>query len=113
MGKEDSLLRVENLTKYYTSGYVFTRRVLGAKDVSFSLKKGEILSLVGESGSGKTTVANMILRLIKLTRGNIYLDGRDSINPYTFEHFVLRFIEGKFEQVSRSLETNYNFSIIY
>lgn len=79
MGKEDPLLRLKNLTKYYTAGYVFTKRVCGAKNVSFSLKRGEVLSLVGESGSGKTTVAKMILRLIKPTSGKIYLDGEDAL----------------------------------
>ena len=79
MGKRDPILRLENLTKYYTAGYVFTKQVCGAKNVSFSLKRGEILSLVGESGSGKTTVAKMILRLIKPTSGNIYLGGEDAL----------------------------------
>ncbi len=71
------ILRTENLTKYYTSGYVFIKKVLGAENVSFSLEKGEVLSLVGESGSGKSTVANMILRLVKPTSGKIYLGDRD------------------------------------
>jgi len=88
MGKEDLLLRVEGLTKYYTSGYVFTKQVLGAKDVSFFLRKGEILSLVGESGSGKTTVANMILGLIKPTRGNIYLDGKNALEMDRKEYWL-------------------------
>jgi peptide/nickel transport system ATP-binding protein len=79
MGKGEPLLKVENLTKYYTSGYVFTKRVCGAKDVSFSMKRGEVLSLVGESGSGKSTVAKMILRLIKPTSGRIFLDGQDAL----------------------------------
>ena len=82
MRNEDAILNVENLTKHYTTGYIFRRKVLGAEDVSFTLKRGEILSLVGESGSGKTTTAKMILRLIKPTSGRILLDGRDA---YSFE----------------------------
>jgi peptide/nickel transport system ATP-binding protein len=77
---EDEILKVENLTKYYISGYVITNKVLGAEDVSFSLKKGEVLSLVGESGSGKSTVANMILRLFKPTKGKILLEGKDAFS---------------------------------
>lgn len=73
----DSVLRLEELTKYYTSGYVFTEEVTGAKDVSFSLKEGEILSLVGESGSGKTTVANVVLRLLNPSSGTVNFQGRD------------------------------------
>jgi len=77
MTSNDIILKVENLTKYYVSGYVRTKRVMGAEDVNFDVKKGEILSIVGESGSGKSTVANMILRLIKPTSGKIILDGKD------------------------------------
>jgi peptide/nickel transport system ATP-binding protein len=77
---KDEILKVENLTKHYISGYMITNKVLGAEDVSFSLKKGEVLSLVGESGSGKSTVANMILRLFKPTKGKIFLDGKDALS---------------------------------
>lgn len=87
MNDEDVVLRVKNLTKYYTSGYVFTKRVLGAENVSFDLNKGEILSLVGESGSGKSTVANMILRLIKPTSGKIFLEGRDAYSYDEVEYW--------------------------
>ncbi len=87
MKKNDVILRVESLTKYYTSGYVFTKKVLGAENVSFNLSKGEILSLVGESGSGKSTVANMILRLINPTSGKIYLDGRDAYSYDEIEYW--------------------------
>ena len=74
---EEAILKVENLTKYYTSGYILTKKVLGCKDVTFDIKKGEIFILVGESGSGKTTIARLILRFIKPTSGKIYLDGKD------------------------------------
>lgn len=73
----DSLLEVEDLCKYYISGYVFTEEVVGAEDVTFSLDKGEILALVGESGSGKSTVSNIILRLMKPSSGTVKFKGRD------------------------------------
>jgi peptide/nickel transport system ATP-binding protein len=47
------------------------------EDVSLSIESGETVGLVGESGSGKTTVARMILGLIKPTRGSIRVDGTD------------------------------------
>lgn len=75
-----ALLEVKNLTKYYISGYVRTTKIVGAKNVSFALKRGEVLSLVGESGSGKTTVANMILRLLRPTSGKILLDRKDAFS---------------------------------
>jgi len=77
MIENKELLEVDKLTKIYTSGLIRPTKVVGAKDVSFKINKGEILSLVGESGSGKTTVANMILRLIQPTSGLIYFNGKD------------------------------------
>jgi peptide/nickel transport system ATP-binding protein len=54
------------------------RQILKAVDgVSFTINRGETLSLVGESGCGKSTVARLICRLYKPTRGEIHFDGVD------------------------------------
>lgn len=45
------------------------------KDVSINLARGEIFGLAGESGSGKTTVARMIMGLIRPSTGSISVDG--------------------------------------
>ena len=71
------ILEVQNLNKMFTSGLLFTKEIYALNDVSFSLQKGEILSIVGESGSGKSTTANIILRLIKPTSGRVLLDTND------------------------------------
>ncbi|ASJ05583.1 ABC transporter ATP-binding protein [Thermococcus barossii] len=71
------LLRVEHLTKIFRSGLVGGFEIRAVDDVSFTVGKGEIVSLVGESGSGKTTVGKLILRLIKPTSGRILFEGRD------------------------------------
>lgn len=51
------------------------------RDVTFSLRKGEILGIAGESGGGKTILAKSILNLIKKpvvkTSGTIVLDGKE------------------------------------
>ena len=101
----NEVLRVENLTKYYISGYVFTKKVLGAENVSFSIRKGEVLSLVGESGSGKTTVARMILRLIKPTSGKIYLSGKD-ICSYDIEDYYKK-VQAIFQDPYTSFNPHY------
>jgi peptide/nickel transport system ATP-binding protein len=64
----------------YSSGFVRTKSVVGAKDVTFDIKRAEVVSLVGESGSGKSTVAKMILRLIQPTSGDVFLDGANILS---------------------------------
>lgn len=80
---------MRDLTKVFTSGYVRTTSVVAVKDVSFDLKKGEILALVGESGSGKTTIANIILRLTRPTSGLILLNDKD-IRSYDVKSYYSR-----------------------
>ncbi|MFX1482055.1 MAG: ABC transporter ATP-binding protein [Promethearchaeota archaeon] len=85
-GTDEVLLKCENLTKLYTSGLIRTKIVTGAKDITFDIKRGEIVSLAGESGSGKSTVAKMILRLLRPTSGDIILNGR-SILSYDIREY--------------------------
>ncbi len=54
---------------------VFYGQIHILKDVSFELKKGEILSLVGPNSAGKSTTLNMISRLIPIRSGEIRLEG--------------------------------------
>lgn len=44
-------------------------------DISFDVKKGEVVGIVGPTGSGKSTLANLILRLFDSTTGEVLLDG--------------------------------------
>jgi peptide/nickel transport system ATP-binding protein len=71
------LLEVENLTKIFETGFIRKIIVKAVDNISFKIKKGEIVSLVGESGSGKTTTAKMILRLLEPTSGRILFQGKD------------------------------------
>lgn len=47
------------------------------KDVSFKVKKGEMIGLVGESGAGKSTLINLLMRLYDVDSGQILIDGVD------------------------------------
>ena len=74
------LLEVANLTKVFSTGGVFRKGVLKAvDDVNFNLSAEEpkIACLAGESGSGKTTIARIVLDLIKPTFGEIKYKGKD------------------------------------
>ena len=46
-------------------------------DVSFEIKKGETLALVGESGSGKSTIAKMLVGLLKPSDGSVVFDSQE------------------------------------
>ncbi|MGT2440475.1 ABC transporter ATP-binding protein [Bradyrhizobium betae] len=64
---------------YVTSGGWFRedRRVDAAREVNFSIFKGETLGLVGESGSGKSSVARLVMRLIEADRGTVRIGETD------------------------------------
>ena len=75
-----TLLEVNDLKKHFSlGGGLLGRqtRVLKAVDgLSFTVARGETLSLVGESGCGKSTVAKALMRLYAPTAGQVVLDGR-------------------------------------
>lgn len=56
------------------------RKTYILKDVSISIKKGKKIGLVGSSGSGKTTLLNLILGLIKPSKGKIMIDNKEIEN---------------------------------
>ena len=63
------LLTVENLTKVYIK-----KKILN--NVSFSIKKGEILGVLGKSGAGKSTIGKILLQLSRPTTGTILFEGK-------------------------------------
>ena len=73
------LLEVNALKKHFPvrGGWLggVTGHVRAVDGVTFSIARGETLSLVGESGCGKSTVGKAVLRLVDLTDGEVLLDG--------------------------------------
>jgi peptide/nickel transport system ATP-binding protein len=73
----EPLLRTEGLTRHFKVGKLLSQQVLHAvDDVNLEIGRGEIVALVGESGSGKSTIARLLARVYKPTRGEIYFEGR-------------------------------------
>ncbi|WP_454916175.1 ABC transporter ATP-binding protein [Xanthobacter sediminis] len=64
------LLRAEGLSKQFGG-------LVAVRDVSFSVRRGEILGLIGPNGAGKTTTFNMLVGLARPTAGTIVFDGTE------------------------------------
>ncbi len=80
-GTDEVLLEVKNLTtRFPVKGGFFRRTVAqvhAVEDLSFTLNKGQTLSLVGESGCGKSSAGRSILRLVEPQSGEIRLGDTD------------------------------------
>ncbi len=68
------ILRCENLTKIYGQGENEVRALDG---VSFSVEKGEFVSVIGPSGSGKSTLLHILGGVDRPTDGKVFIDGTD------------------------------------
>src|SRR3954451_19646601 len=86
VASEDLALSVRGLTVKLPKGM---ERAHAVENVSFDLKRGEILCIIGESGSGKSVTANAIMgllpKVIRVSSGAIHLDGKDitGVSPDT------------------------------
>ena len=72
------LLEVEHLSVHFDTP---RGELMAVRDVSFSLREGEVLAIVGESGSGKSVLCKSIMKLLnadaRITGGSIRVDGVD------------------------------------
>ena len=80
------LISVEGLSRVFDVSQPWLNRVIereprklltAVNDVSFTIAKGETFALVGESGSGKSTIAKLIVGLLRPSAGVIRFDGHD------------------------------------
>jgi putative ABC transport system ATP-binding protein len=97
-------LNVENVSKMYSSP---AGEFTALKDINFSVKKGELVSIVGPSGSGKSTLLNIIGALDKPTSGNVLVDGIDifalpSREISNFRNRMIGFIFQSYNLINRT-----------
>ncbi len=81
------ILTAKDLCKTYGKG---DTKVEALKNVTFSISKGEFVSIVGPSGSGKSTLLNLLGALDNPTSGKVSLDGRDIFSMRENELSVFR-----------------------
>ena len=88
---EKNILEVKNLE---TSFFTHVGEVQAVRNISFSVKKGEILGIVGESGSGKSVSLMSIMQLIeqpgKIKNGEIIFDGENLLKKKEKEMLDVR-----------------------
>jgi peptide/nickel transport system ATP-binding protein len=86
MTEKEVLLKFVRVGKFFPvpTGFIAGLRdkgegpaVRAVDDVSFEIKRGEVLGLAGESGSGKSTVGRLAVRLLDPTAGEVWFDGID------------------------------------
>ena len=64
------MIEVTGLSKRYGTH-------LAVKDVSFNIKKGEVIGFLGPNGAGKSTIMNILTGYLSLTQGKVVIDGYD------------------------------------
>ena len=69
----NNIIEVNNLTKQFGD-------FIAVNNINFNIKKGEILGFLGPNGAGKTTTIKMIIGLLKITSGEIIVNGADASN---------------------------------
>lgn len=70
-----SQIEVKNLTYIYSAGTSSEKKALN--NVNLSIEKGEFIGLIGQTGSGKSTFVRQLNALLKTTKGQVFLNGRD------------------------------------
>jgi ABC-2 type transport system ATP-binding protein len=85
---EDVPLRFEGVTKAYKDGFVAVR------DLSFEVRRGQVLGLLGPNGAGKTTSLRMLMGLIRPTEGRIKIFGHEATPGAPVLSRLGSFVEG-------------------
>lgn len=91
-------VEVEHLTKVFKSGFS-KKPVHAVRELTFTVKRGEVYGLIGPNGCGKSTTMKAMLGLLRPTEGRARIFGRDSMevasrqdvgflpeNPYFYKH---------------------------
>ncbi|HLE30409.1 MAG TPA: ABC transporter ATP-binding protein [Anaerolineales bacterium] len=67
--------RLRGILEFHHVGFEYEAESRVLKDISFSVRPGQVVALLGPTGSGKTSLVNLLPRFYEYTRGSITLDG--------------------------------------
>ncbi|MFR1908053.1 ABC transporter ATP-binding protein [uncultured Clostridium sp.] len=72
---DDKILSLKEFITKSLSKKISYSEFWALKNISFNVKKGEVLGIIGHNGSGKSTLLKIISGIMKPTRGNVYVSG--------------------------------------
>lgn len=77
MSQSTALIEADNLSKTFSSGFIFRHRTQALREVSFKIMPGKTLAVLGESGCGKTTLARLAAGLLEPDSGTVRFFSQD------------------------------------
>ncbi len=95
-----AMIDIQDLNKTYAGGF----RAL--KNVSLSIRKGEIFALLGPNGAGKTTLINIVCGIVNKTSGTVLVDGHDIVDQFRLTRAIIGLVPQ--ELPAESFETVWN-----
>ena len=66
------------------------------KDISFTVKKGELFGLIGPDGAGKSTLFRILTTVLLADSGQVFFDGHDVVEDYRYVRRNVGYMPGKF-----------------
>ena len=88
--KSAARLEFRHVEKFFPARNRRAERVVAVQRVTFTVARGEVVSLVGPSGCGKSTLLNMAAGLDKPNAGTVLIDGKPVIGPNPHVAFMLQ-----------------------
>jgi ABC-2 type transport system ATP-binding protein len=95
-----AMIDIQNLNKTYAGGFE------ALKDVSLSIRSGEIFALLGPNGAGKTTLINIVCGIVNKTAGTVLVDGHDIVDEFRLSRAKIGLVPQ--ELPAESFETVWN-----
>ena len=83
--------------RFVNVAFAYAEHASVLSDVSFTVKKREMVGIIGPSGAGKTTIVDLMLRFFSPTQGQITIDGKN------MEHFSLKELRKRIGYMSQDI----------